>query len=396
MHLQTGTWRLVTRAGLSALLGALGAPLLAAAGGPETGCGAPRLIVQITVDQLRGDLPTRYRDRLGEGGLRWLLETGVHYANAHYDHANTETIVGHACLATGAQPRVHGMVANVWFDRSLGRLVYNIEDPEVRLLTAGADVDAATEIDPTQKAAEVDGRSPSAMLVSTFGDELSIRTAGKAKVFGVSVKDRGAVSMAGHTGTAYWFSKASGEFVTSSYYMDRYPEWVREWNAAGHPRRYAETSWTLLQDPATYQYRDADAREWETALPGWGRVFPHPYGATDGRMYTTFLTLSPAGDDLTLDFALELIENEGLGQDEVPDYLAISFSSTDYVGHLFGPSSLEAEDFVPVIVAAPGVQARTVYRRVSPLDIAPTLAALVGTKPPPGAEGGPLLEVMGG
>jgi len=304
----------------------------------------PRLIVQITVDQFRGDLPTRYLDRLGEGGLKWLLEHGVHYANAHYEHANTETIVGHACLATGAQPRVHGMVANVWLDRSLGRLVYNIEDEGVHLLTADADVDAATEIDPTQKAAKVEGRSPSALMVSTFGDELAIKTAGQAKVFGVSIKDRGAVSLAGHTGTAYWFSKASGEFVTSSYYMERYPEWVTAWNGEGHPGRYAGTEWTLLHDQTTYLYGDADDNPWETALPGWGRVFPHPYGSADGRMFTTFLTLSPAGDELTLDFALELLDNEALGRDDVPDFLAISFSSTDYVGHVFGPSSLEAED----------------------------------------------------
>jgi len=305
---------------------------------------APKLIVQITVDQLRGDMPIRYQDRLGEGGLKWLLENGVHYANAHYDHANTETIVGHACLATGAEPRVHGMVANVWLDRSLGRLVYNIEDPDERLLTAGADVDADAEIDPTQRAAKVEGRSPAALLVSTFGDELSINTAGRAKVFGVSVKDRGAVSMAGHTGTAYWFSKASGEFVTSSYYMDRYPEWVTAFNAAGYLQRYADTQWTLLHDQTSYQYGDADDKEWETAMPGWGRVFPHSYGPADGKLFTTLLTLSPAGDELTLDFALELMDSEGLGMDEVPDYLAVSFSSTDYVGHIFGPSSLEAED----------------------------------------------------
>jgi len=315
-------------------------PLLQAA----ESAGPPRLILQITVDQLRGDMPTRFLDRFGDGGFRYLMGNGVQYANAHYEHANTETIVGHACLATGAQPRVHGMVANVWLDRGLERLVYNIEDASVRLLTAGADVDQDAEIDPTQRTAKVEGRSPSALLVSTFGDELSIMTAGQAKVFGVSVKDRGAVSMAGHTGTAYWFSKASAEFVTSSYYMDRYPAWVDEWNRAGHPRRFAGADWSLLHDSATYQYGNADDQPWETALPGWGRVFPHPYGPADGKLFTTLLTLSPAGDELTLDFALELLENEGLGQDEVPDYLAISFSSTDYVGHIFGPSSLEAED----------------------------------------------------
>ena len=335
-----------TAAGLAlGLLAAAALPVARAADATDAERSAPpRLIVQITVDQMRGDLPTRYLDRLGEGGLKWLLGRGVRYANAHYEHANTETVVGHASLATGAHPRVHGMVANVWFDRGAGRLVYNIEDPSVRLLTAGADVDSATEIDPTQKLAKVDGRSPRAMLVSTFSDELAIRTAGRAKIFGVSIKDRGAVTMAGHTGTAYWFSKASGEFVTSSYYMDRYPEWVAAWNAKKHPRRYAGTAWTLLDAPAGYRYGDADDKVWETALPGWGRVFPHPYGSADGKMFTTFLTLSPAGDELTVDFALELVDREGLGSDEVTDYLAISLSSTDYVGHIFGPSSLEAED----------------------------------------------------
>jgi predicted AlkP superfamily pyrophosphatase or phosphodiesterase len=328
-----------------ALLAGLALPTARAADAtPAARQAPPRLIVQITVDQLRGDLPSRYLERLGEGGLKWLLGRGVHFANAHYEHANTETVVGHASLATGAQPRVHGMVANVWLDRGAGRLVYNIEDPSVRLLTAGADVNAATEIDPTQKLAKVDGRSPRAMQVSTFADELAIRTAGRAKIFGVSVKDRGAVTMAGHTGTAYWFSKASGGFVTSSYYMDRYPTWVEAWNARKHPQRYAGTEWTLLNAPASYQYGDADDKAWETALPGWGRVFPHRYGAADGKMFTTFLTLSPAGDELTVDFALELVDREGLGNDEVTDYLAISLSSTDYVGHLFGPSSLEAED----------------------------------------------------
>ena len=109
----------------------------------------PRLVLQITVDQLRGDLPTRYIDRLGKGGLRYLLEKGIHYNNAHHAHANTETIVGHVTLATGAHPAAHGMIGNIWFDRATGATTYNIEDPDFRLLTKGADVDADTEIDAT-------------------------------------------------------------------------------------------------------------------------------------------------------------------------------------------------------------------------------------------------------
>ncbi len=324
---------------LAATLGILALPvqLLAAAA-------TPRLVLQITVDALRGDLPLRYYDRFGENGFRYLWEQGTVYADAHHAHANTETIVGHATLATGAQPAVHGMIGNIWFDRSENRTMYNIEDDRYRLLTAGAGVDKNAEIDSTQKAAKSDGRSPSAIMVTTTGDELAISTAGRAKVFAVSVKDRGAVSMAGHAGKAFWFSKAGGEFVTSNYYYDTYPAWVNEWNARKLPATYAAKSWELLHDQDTYLFGDADDKPWETDLAGYGRTFPHAFGKADGKYFTTLLTISPAGDELTLDFAKALIANEQLGADAVPDYLGVSFSSTDYVSHLFGPSSLETED----------------------------------------------------
>ncbi|MFC3614776.1 alkaline phosphatase family protein [Lutimaribacter marinistellae] len=310
----------------------------------------PRLILQITVDQLRGDLPLRHLDQFGEGGFRYLIENGIHYDNAHHAHANTETVVGHATLATGAHPAAHGMVGNLWFDRTLGRAVYNIEDPDYPLLTGGAGVDAETEIDPTQKAAGTDGRSPAAILTTTFSDELSIATQGRAKVFGVSVKDRGAVTMAGHTGKAFWFSKASGEFVTSSYYYDDYPDWVVAWNDADILQNYLGGSWDLLNPIDSYLFGDRDDQHWEPDFAGYGRTFPHPYSTIDPLSYendpyfSTFLTISPAGDQITADFAKTLIDAEGLGNDEVTDFLGVSFSSTDYVGHFFGPSSLEAED----------------------------------------------------
>jgi len=313
--------------------------------GPDASAGErPKLILQITVDALRGDLPNRFKNVLGEGGFRYLMEDGVYYSNAHYQHANTETIVGHVSLATGAVPAAHGMVANVWFDRELDRLVYNIEDSGYRLLTAGADIDQATEIDPTQKAAKVDGRSPNNILTSTLSDEMAIHFAGRSKIFAVSVKDRGAVSLAGHAGKAFWFSKASGEFVTSTYYYEQYPEWVNEWNARKPASSFAGHSWDLMHSPSKYLFGDADDRAYETDLAGFGKVFPHAYGNADDKYFTTKLTLSPAGDELTLDFAKTLLDEEQLGQDDVPDYLAISFSSNDYVGHLFGASSLEIED----------------------------------------------------
>lgn len=304
----------------------------------------PKLILQITVDALRGDLPTRFPNMIGEGGFEYLLEDGIHYTNAHYEHANTETVVGHASLATGAVPAVHGMVANVWFDRELSRLVYNIEDANYTLLTAGANVDSKNEIDPTQKAAKVDGRSPQNLLATTFSDELAVHFGGQAKIFAVSVKDRGAVTLAGQTGKAFWFSKSKNEFVTTNYYYDQYPAWVNEFNAGKPALAYAGKSWELMYPKEKYLFGDADDRDYETDFPGFGQTFPHAYGDENDKYFGTRLTLGPAGDELTLAFAKSLLVNEKLGQDDVPDFLAISFSSTDYVGHLFGASSLETED----------------------------------------------------
>jgi predicted AlkP superfamily pyrophosphatase or phosphodiesterase len=305
---------------------------------------APKLVLQITVDQLRGDLLARDLVRMGDGGVRYLLDEGIVYRDAHHAHANTETIVGHATLATGAHPAAHGMVGNVWFDRDQGRLVYNVEDPDFPILGAGAGVDKSGEIDPTQRAAGTDGRSPRAIMTSTFSDELAIAHGGTAKIFGVSVKDRGAISMAGHAGKAFWFSKKAGAFITSGYYYDRYPDWVTEWNARRLPFAYAGKSWELLHERGSYRNGARDDLPYETDLPGFGRIFPHPFGPADGKLFTTLLTTSPAGDALTVDFAKALIAAEELGGDAVTDYLSISLSSTDYVGHLFGPSSLETED----------------------------------------------------
>ncbi len=304
----------------------------------------PRLILQITVDQLRGDLPWRYMDRFGKGGFRYLADKGIWYTNSAYQHANTETVVGHTSLATGTVPAVHGMVGNVWFDRANSGLVYNIEDPRYYLLSANAGVDKANEIDPTQRVATTDGRSPRGILSSTFSDELANRYGDASKIFGVSVKDRGAVPLAGRSGKAFWFSKSTGNFVTSNYYYDAYPDWVSAWNESGKLDAYADNSWTLLNASHSYERLTADDSHWETDFPGFGRTFPHPWGERNGKYFTTLLTVSPAGDELTLDFAKALVNAEELGQDQVPDYLSISFSSTDYIGHLFGSSSLEMED----------------------------------------------------
>ncbi|WP_340113497.1 alkaline phosphatase family protein [Maribellus mangrovi] len=302
----------------------------------------PKLILQITVDQLRGNMPRTVYDRLPEGGFKYFYKQGVVYENAHHRHANTETVVGHTTLATGADPSEHGMISNLWYDKELKHTVYNVEDSRYPLLGAGVEND--TEIDPTQAAALTNGRSPSTIISTTFSDELSLFTNGKSKIFGVSVKDRGAIPLAGHDGKAFWFSKATGGFISSTYYYDKYPDWVTKWNGKEKYKAYANTNWELTYDISTYIFGEEDDMPYETNLPGYGVVFPHPFGDKDNGYFTTFLTLSPAGDELTLDFTKELIVAEQLGTDNITDYLSVSFSSTDYIGHAFGPGSLESED----------------------------------------------------
>jgi predicted AlkP superfamily pyrophosphatase or phosphodiesterase len=305
-----------------------------------------KLVLQITVDGLRGDLLNRYANNFGEKGFRYLLNNGIVYTNAHYQHANTETIVGHSTLATGAFPSEHGMVGNVWFDPETKELAYNIEDPDHPLLSTGRESTTGGQVDPAQKLSRTKGRSPVSILAPTLGDTLSAFNGGRSKVFGVSGKDRGAVSMAGHGGKAFWFSTDTGEFITSTYYFEDYPKWVDKWNANGFAKAYAEKSWSLLNEMPSYLLGGQDDREYETDLKGFGRVFPHVFGNAENKLLYTQILISPVGDKLLLDFSKDLLINEKLGQDEFPDYLSISFSSVDVVNHFFGPSSLENEDVI--------------------------------------------------
>lgn len=303
----------------------------------------PKLIVQITVDALRGDLLERYKANFGNDGFRYLMDNGTYYTNAYYQHGNTETIVGHVSLATGAPPSVHGMVGNVWYDRNKERLVYNVEDGNYQMLNAGAGVNKATEIDPTQKIATKDGRSPDPILATTFSDELAISNNGVSKIFSVSVKDRGAISLGGHLGKAFWFSKAQSEFVTSNYYYDKYPQWVTDWNQQKLAEQYSNTRWELSLPPEKYTVKESNP-DYKVDLDGFKRTFPHPYSSVDNKYYSTTLTVSPAGDELTENFASTLLKQENLGKGTFPDYLSVSFSSNDYVIHMYGPTSLETED----------------------------------------------------
>jgi len=305
-----------------------------------------KLVLQVTIDGLRGDLLSRYGNNFGEGGFRYLMKHGAVYTNAHYQHANTETIVGHTILATGAFPSDHGMIGNVWFDREAGELSYNIEDPQHPLIPTREGNVKGEQVDPAQKLSRTQGRSPAVILAATFSDGLAAYYGGRSKIFGVSGKDRAAVPMAGHVGKAFWYSTDTGDFVTSTYYYDAYPAWVSDWNARRQAEQYAGTSWNLLNDPSTYLLGAQDDRPYEVDLRGYGRVFPHPFGEMGDKLLCTRILVSPAGDQLTLDFAKALITSEHIGKDAIPDYLSISFSGVDAVNHFFGPSSLENEDVV--------------------------------------------------
>ena len=305
-----------------------------------------RLVLQITIDGFRQDLSERYRENFGKGGLAYLLDKGVVYRNAHYLHANTETIVGHTTLATGAFPADHGMTGNAWYDRATGELSYNIEDPNAPLLPSRDEVTKGAQVDPSQKLARTEGRSPVAILAETISDRMAAYYGQQSKIFGVSGKDRAAVAMAGHAGKAFGFSTNNGDFVTSTYYYDAYPEWASNWNAQRKAEALAGQSWSLLMEQSRYLLGHQDDRPYEVDLRGYGRTFPHLLAEQGNPLLPTQILVSPYGDQLTLDFAQTLIEAEGLGQDEIPDYLSISFSGVDAVNHFFGPSSLENEDMV--------------------------------------------------
>jgi predicted AlkP superfamily pyrophosphatase or phosphodiesterase len=305
-----------------------------------------RLVLQITVDGLRADLLERYAENFDRTGFEHLRSKGVVFSNAHYLHANTETIVGHTTLATGATPSVHGMVGNVWYHAASGELGYNIEDAQAPLLPTRKESRAGAQVDPAQQRASSAGRSPRGILAPTFSDTLTIATDGQAKVFGISGKDRSAVAMAGRTGTAYWYSTDNGDFQSSAYYLDRYPDWVTRWNSQRKAQQLSGKQWQLMLPPDRYRPGRRDDRAYEVDLKGYGVTFPHPFGQADHPLFYTRVLVSPEGDRLLLDFAKALMEAEQIGQDEVTDYLSISFSAVDAVNHFFGPGSLENEDVV--------------------------------------------------
>lgn len=286
-----------------------------------------RLVLWITVDQFRGDFPDRYHDRFGNSGFRFLMDQGTHYTHAHYKHANTLTAVGHATLFTGGHSAQHGMAGNDWFDRQTGEPMYCVQDINHKILG--------------EETSRQDGTSPRNLTSNTVGDQLILENE-KSKVFGLSFKDRGAIIPAGHLGKAFWYSKKTGRFITSTYYYPTQPQWLDKWNAKNNANQYINQTWNLSRDESAYHF--IDDRVVERPNYGLDNTFPHPLGDTSDAHFYSRLRYTPFADHMLSTFAKEIITREKLGQRDVVDMLAISFSATDYIGHMFGPNSREAED----------------------------------------------------
>ncbi|TRZ44267.1 alkaline phosphatase PafA [Robertkochia solimangrovi] len=292
----------------------------------------PKLVVGIVVDQMRYDYLTRYWERYGDGGFRRLVNEGFNCKNNHFNYIPTSTAPGHASVYTATTPAVHGIMGNDWFDKDLNEEVYCVRD---------------LSYEPVGTKDKAGRMAPTRLISSTITDELKVATHGKGKVIGVAMKDRGAILPAGHAANAaYWFhGKDEGQFVSSSYYIKKLPDWVKEFNKSGIAKSYKK-DWNTLYPIETYTASLADDLPYEEKFDGEDApVFPHklPKIWKKNDEYD-MIKSSPYGNDLTADFALAAIEGEQLGADDITDFLAISFSSTDYVGHRFGVDAIETED----------------------------------------------------
>jgi len=294
---------------------------------------APKLVLVLVVDGLPAEQLQRYRSQFDQGGLRRLMEQGATFSNAHQAHGVTVTAVGHAAILTGAYPYQHGVIGNNWIDPLTKTSVYCTQDSAHAYLG--------------EKTKPMDGTSPARLRVDTLGDQLRYATGSRAKVVAVSGKDRGAILLAGKTGTAYMYMDETGNFASSDFYMKAHPEWVRQFQAAKPQDRYYGKTWRPLLADAAYAM---DARdELFPATAASPNRFPFAFYSESGNIdadYYNRLKASPWLDELTLDFARAAIDGERLGNNPagVTDVLGVSLSSHDYVNHKYGPESKMSHD----------------------------------------------------
>ncbi|NJB37195.1 alkaline phosphatase PafA [Croceivirga sp. JEA036] len=292
----------------------------------------PKLVVGIIVDQMRYDYLTRFWSHYGEGGFKRLVNNGFNCKNHHFNYAPTSTGPGHTSVYTGTTPAVHGVIGNNWYDKETDKSVYCAAD------------DSYTSIGTTSAKGQM---SPHRMLTTTITDELRLFTQMRGKTIAVAIKDRGAVLPGGHTANAaYWFEGGTtGNFITSSYYMNQLPKWVQDFNASSIVEGYKKP-WETLKPIATYKESVVDANNYEGKFRGKDTTtFPYDLPALwEENGQFSILSSTPYGNSITTDFALAALEGEALGADSDTDFLAVSFSSTDYVGHKFGVDSKEIQD----------------------------------------------------
>lgn len=291
----------------------------------------PKLVVGIVVDQMRWDYLYRYYDRYTEkGGFKRLLHKGFTCENTFIPYTPTYTACGHTCVYTGSVPAIHGITGNNWYDNELKRVVYCAEDKSVK--SVGTTTDAGV-------------MSPKNMLATTIADELKLATNFRSKVVGVAIKDRGAILPAGHAANgAYWYDSKTGDFITSTWYMNDLPQWVKDFNAQKLVDKYYAQGWNLLYPANTYVQSTADQKPYEgKPLGADQKGFPYDLNRFVGKNYGS-VSSTPYGNSLTAEMAKAAVTNEQLGADEITDFLAVSFSSPDYIGHAFGPNSMEVED----------------------------------------------------
>ena len=292
---------------------------------------APKLVVGIVVDQMRADFLYRYEKKYGDGGFRRLLKGGFTCHNTQYDYALTATAAGHASIYSGSVPAIHGIVGNDWYDLTQARGVYCVEDTSVRGVGHPNALPARF--------------SPRNLLVTTIADQLALATNFRSKAVGIALKDRSAILSAGHAARgAYWFDSRTGTWVTSSFYQPQLPAWVEALNARKLPAQYSQRGWKTLRPVSEYAESTADDQPYEYKLPGKSASsFPYEMAGPAGAMFE-LLTYTPWGNTLTKEMALAALKGEQLGRGSATDFLAISFSTPDLVGHSFGPTSVEQED----------------------------------------------------
>lgn len=288
----------------------------------------PKLVVGIVVDQMRWDFLYRYYDRYAaNGGFKRMLNQGFSCENTLIPYAPTVTAPGHATIYTGTVPAIHGITGNMWWDNIQQRDVYCTEDKTVQ--SVGSTTASGLQ-------------SPRNMLVTSVCDELRLATNFQSKVIGIAIKDRGGILPAGHSANAaYWYESSSGNWISSTYYMTDLPQWVKDFNAKKLVDKYYEKGWPTLYPVNTYTQSTADDKPYENK--GIGAGFPYDLKKFVGKNYAVIST-TPHGNTFTIDMAKAALEGEKMGADAITDFLAVSFSAPDYIGHGFGPNSVEQED----------------------------------------------------